>query len=59
MLHCLSTYPHDLWVTIQPILHGSKYRLILPTGDTSLLGCRTLWFQRTCFAIGTPVTMHS
>ena len=58
MLHGLSTHPHDLGVTIQPLLHGLEYFFMLPAYNTSLLACRTLRFQGTCFALGASVTMQ-
>ena len=58
MLHCLSTYPHNLRVAIQSLLHGFEYRLMLPARDTSFSACRTSRFQRTCLAVGTPVAMY-
>jgi hypothetical protein len=42
--------------TVQPVLHGVDYGLMLPALDPALLAGRALGFQRTLGALARPIS---
>jgi len=47
VFHCSSSHSHALWSAIEPLLHGLKHGLILPTRDALIFASRTARFDRT------------